>query len=826
MPAPDAGSRRRPVPDDPRAGGRLALRCAVVIDLSDLYRRLERATFSRRAELAAEVAAAAGPTELDGLARGLAHPHPAVRLGVIEVLRLAGHRGAVGALLAHARAHQGDDRVFALRALADLAQPGDATLLEAARGWLATSDPFVAAQAARLVAAVSATPAATASPGRGPAPTAAAMLERMIVAAFAATTTTDRLARVAELEASGPLALAGAARLVLKRGDADLVAYVARALIRQAPGLATPEALVPLLEAARARVGGAPATDAAIDDAVRALAGPTSPAVLARVGELDDAQRDDLVARLCARPPEEAARAIPALLAALGRAPERWSSLGPALAHGAAHVRPGTRAELRQAGERVIDQLRAGEPVPAATVVAVTWVLARVSEPGEPLPTQLAHALDRVGTAAAARALAALCVRLATEAAAATLVAMARDPLPAARAAAAAGIGGWQSPWIDLTGEPPALTSHYHDGDGRPLLRQGARLVVGGSHDDHVLDERGRPVTAATTEHGGCLCCAPPRALVRRRRARLRCPASWVPHLRDGGRVLREADHPLGGCRRCDSVRPRVQDGPRAICLDCGAGLPAADRAPAGSAELPPLIPSEDGRTDDDQALPRPPSPDELALVPTPIRTAIAANVFLRAGDGFDGWSGSGIVIARDGDHVAILTNRHVVETDDGHRLVRLSAMTIAGELTSVRCVWRAGRGVDLAVVEGRVPGGAELATMPVTTTPIHIGARVFAIGNPLGLAWTYSAGTLSASRQWMTQDGLGVRVLQTDTAIGPGSSGGGLFHEDGRLLGVISFARRGAAGGSAHFALGLEAVHEAFVREAVTWRGIALAGL
>jgi S1-C subfamily serine protease len=134
---------------------------------------------------------------------------------------------------------------------------------------------------------------------------------------------------------------------------------------------------------------------------------------------------------------------------------------------------------------------------------------------------------------------------------------------------------------------------------------------------------------------------------------------------------------------------------------------------------IPPLVPTEHGRADGDGALPRPPSRAELADIARPIRAAISANVFLRARDGQQQWSGSGIVLARDGEHVAILTNRHVVESDDGRRLALLSASTVAGELGRVRVVWRAARGLDLAVVEGQLTDAAALEVMRLPDAPI-----------------------------------------------------------------------------------------------------------
>jgi serine protease Do len=237
-------------------------------------------------------------------------------------------------------------------------------------------------------------------------------------------------------------------------------------------------------------------------------------------------------------------------------------------------------------------------------------------------------------------------------------------------------------------------------------------------------------------------------------------------------------------------------------------------------------LPSEHGGGGDRDRLPKPPAPDELAQIASHIRAAMAANVFLAAREGQARWSGSGIVIAREGDAVAILTNRHVVETDDTRRLVALRALTVGGEQLEVKTLWRAGRGVDLALVEGRLQRPDDVGLMPLGSGAALVGAAVFAIGNPLGLAWSYTGGTLSAIRHWSTPEGQSVRILQTDTPIGPGSSGGGLFAGDGSLLGVVSFGRQGHFGDSAHFALSVDAIRDAFEREAVLWKGRPLAGL
>ncbi|HSK03311.1 MAG TPA: serine protease [Kofleriaceae bacterium] len=803
-------------------------------DLGALYRKLERATFLQREQIAEEVAREMPADQLGTLVRGLEHPHQGVRLGVIEILRRASHRPALRKLLEHARSHDGDDRVFAIRALAQLAQPGDDFLADPVRAWSRSGDPFIEAHASRLASILAPSRGPRHEPARQAAPPAepraeappGPSLDKLVVRLFSAVKGSERIALIEEIERRGPQALSAAAKLTFQKGNADLVAYMCRAVIRQASALPAPEKLLPVLEAARARLGKAPVAHAAIDDALLALGGVAlSPALLSRLGELGGPQLEALARRLCERPPDEVALHAPKMADALAKHPELWPALGPALARAVPHVRESSRGDLRTLIDAVLDELRKGKPLPPVTVTSACAVLAHVAERGEPLPGHLRVALDRLVSVEAARALCALCARLATEEAAAALIAMLRDPLPEARRAAREALEAWRSPWIHIEGgEAPAIVPRYEDEAGQPLARRGDRLVAAASGEEYVLDARSRPVRGADTELGGCLCCSPPRALVRRRREGLRCPSSWESHLREGGRTLLERDHALGRCKRCDSGRPRVRDGARVICIDCGAGM-ATDEGFAPPPPQQPAAPSEHGRADHD-ALPDPPTPEDLEHMAPHIRAAIMANVFLHARDGDQRWNGSGVVIARDGNHLAILTNRHVVESDDARRLCAMMAMTVAGEAIEVSAVWRARRGIDLALVEGRVRHPERVGVMPLGSGAVLVGAEVFAIGNPLGLAWSYTAGTLSATRHWTTRDGLSVRILQTDANIAPGSSGGGLFHRDGHLLGVMSFLRQGHAGGSAHFALSIAAIREAFAREDVRWRGQALAEL
>jgi len=575
---------------------------------------------------------------------------------------------------------------------------------------------------------------------------------------------------------------------------------------------------VPLLEATRTRLHDWPLAVAALDDALIALEGDSlSEALVLRLFQNDRAQLEGLLRKLHDRPTGELALSAPVLLGALAQRPALWPALGPLLVDAAPHLRDGARAELRARCDAALDELRGGRPLDPLGLLSLTWILAQVVERGWPLCRQLREAIERLALAEGHRALCALCVRAGTEEAALALVALARDPLPEIRLEALDALQSFQSPWVTVTVPPagePVVAATYRSAQDQPLSSQEGRLRSTGG-EEYALDGQGQPVRTSETDEGACLCCRPPRALVRRKEKGLRCPASWESYLREGGRAVLEREHPLGRCRMCESVRPRVREGARLVCLDCSAGRPLDQQ---GQRPRPaPQFPSERGR-EDVETLPRPPTADELAQMAPHIRAAIAANVFLLARDGDAHWSGSGIIVARDDRHLCILTNRHVVESDG--RPAAMRALTVAGEVVAAEIIWRFGRGVDLAVLSAQVEQPDLLGRMSLGQGAGLVGEPVFAVGNPLGLAWSYTSGTLSAIRHWNTREGQAVRIVQTDATISPGSSGGGLFHGQGHLVGVISFGTQGEHGDSAHFALSIDTVRAAFAREDLRWRG------
>jgi Do/DeqQ family serine protease len=142
---------------------------------------------------------------------------------------------------------------------------------------------------------------------------------------------------------------------------------------------------------------------------------------------------------------------------------------------------------------------------------------------------------------------------------------------------------------------------------------------------------------------------------------------------------------------------------------------------------------------------------------------------------------GSGVVVARDGRTVYVLTNHHV-----------------AGEAYKIEIILHDGR-----IFEGSIVGSDELMDIALLSfetrdevpiaplgdsNTLYPGDWVFAVGNPLGFQSTITAGIVSATAR-TAQPGSrmsGVTdYIQTDAAVNRGNSGGPLVNLDGEVVGI-----------------------------------------
>jgi S1-C subfamily serine protease len=141
--------------------------------------------------------------------------------------------------------------------------------------------------------------------------------------------------------------------------------------------------------------------------------------------------------------------------------------------------------------------------------------------------------------------------------------------------------------------------------------------------------------------------------------------------------------------------------------------------------------------------------------------------------------AGSGVVFTNDG---FLLTNAHVVGEAEAGQAAFADGTTVPFRVVGSDPL------SDLAVVraEGVTPAPARLGE----ASQLRVGQLVVAVGNPLGLAGTITAGVVSAlGRSLPTRAGENVRivddVIQTDAALNPGNSGGALVIASGQVVGI-----------------------------------------
>ena len=145
---------------------------------------------------------------------------------------------------------------------------------------------------------------------------------------------------------------------------------------------------------------------------------------------------------------------------------------------------------------------------------------------------------------------------------------------------------------------------------------------------------------------------------------------------------------------------------------------------------------------------------------------------------------GSGSVLHEAG---YILPNAHVVA-----QASELS-VTLRGGRELPAHVVAAIPGEDLAIVKADVPRGVALQTVSLgDSDDLMVGETVVAIGAPVGLQNTVTAGIVSAlERELSPARGVSFKgLVQTDAAINPGNSGGPLFNVEGEQVGVNTAIR------------------------------------
>lgn len=210
--------------------------------------------------------------------------------------------------------------------------------------------------------------------------------------------------------------------------------------------------------------------------------------------------------------------------------------------------------------------------------------------------------------------------------------------------------------------------------------------------------------------------------------------------------------------------------------------------------------------------------------------TAIAAKVVpsvvtISVSSGSSGGTGSGVVLTADG---YVVTNTHVVTLDGQVADPELTVTTSDGKLYSAEIVGTDPT-YDLAVIKLTDASGLTPIEF-ADSTKLNVGDQTVAVGAPLGLPNTVTAGIVSAlnrsiqiassaapdsqgdspqqgqgdspfqfdfgqGQQQSATRSISIAVIQTDAAINPGNSGGALANGDGKLIGInVAIASTGGA--------------------------------
>ncbi|MEM7374181.1 MAG: Do family serine endopeptidase [Bacteroidota bacterium] len=139
--------------------------------------------------------------------------------------------------------------------------------------------------------------------------------------------------------------------------------------------------------------------------------------------------------------------------------------------------------------------------------------------------------------------------------------------------------------------------------------------------------------------------------------------------------------------------------------------------------------------------------------------------------------TGSGVILTADG---YIVTNNHVIEGADDIEVALDDNRTFKAEIVGTD------PSTDLALIKIEAEG---LISVPIgNSEQVKVGQWVLAIGNPLNLTSTVTAGIISAKARNINilQDRAAIEsFIQTDAAVNPGNSGGALVDLQGNLVGI-----------------------------------------
>jgi len=174
---------------------------------------------------------------------------------------------------------------------------------------------------------------------------------------------------------------------------------------------------------------------------------------------------------------------------------------------------------------------------------------------------------------------------------------------------------------------------------------------------------------------------------------------------------------------------------------------------------------------------------------------------------------GSGVIISRDG---LIMTAAHVVSAADKVTVTLKDGRQFIAKVITVS------NPADVALIGLVEPPDDLVYIEPGNSDNIEIGNQVFVIGSPYGLSHTLTTGHLSSRRIIDDERALmDMEFLQTDAAVNQGNSGGPLFSQDGKLVGIVSHIRTVSGGNEGlGFAASINMARKLLLEDTPFWLG------
>ncbi len=151
--------------------------------------------------------------------------------------------------------------------------------------------------------------------------------------------------------------------------------------------------------------------------------------------------------------------------------------------------------------------------------------------------------------------------------------------------------------------------------------------------------------------------------------------------------------------------------------------------------------------------------------------------------------AGSGVIISDDG---YIITNAHVITNEETAAVADNIIVRLTDGTEYTASVVGYDSDADIAILKVEAEGMT--AAVCGDSDKLAVGEELVVVGNPLGeLGGTVTNGIVSATEREISVNGVKMSLIQTNAAVNPGNSGGGMFNMAGQLVGIVNAKSSGS---------------------------------